>query len=130
MSRAEDATVVSRDDDIKAVKSLSDAYARMTAEMSNVIVGQASVVEQVLLAVFCRGHALLVGVPGLAKTLLVSTLAEMLELSFKRVQFTPDLMPSDITGTEVLEEDKTTGKRIFKFVKGPLLANKIGSSNV
>jgi MoxR-like ATPase len=90
-----------------------------------VIVGQQQVIEEVLMAIFCRGHVLLVGVPGVAKTLLVSTLARVLDLGFKRIQFTPDLMPSDITGTDVLEEDHTTGKRVFRFVEGPLFTNMV-----
>jgi MoxR-like ATPase len=110
-------------DDLAAVKRLSDSYQHLRESIGKVIVGQDEVVEQVLIAVFCRGHALLVGVPGLAKTLLVSTLAQALKLTFKRVQFTPDLMPSDITGTDVLEEDRTTGKRVFRFVHGPLFTN-------
>jgi MoxR-like ATPase len=97
----------------------------MTGQLSRVIVGQQRVIEEVLIAVFCRGHVLLVGVPGLAKTLLVSTIARVLDLSFKRIQFTPDLMPSDITGTDVLEEDHTTGKRAFRFVHGPIFANMV-----
>jgi MoxR-like ATPase len=88
-------------------------------------VGQEQVVEQVLMAIFCRGHALLVGVPGLAKTLLVSTVAKALDLSFKRIQFTPDLMPADITGTDVLEVDQETGRRSFRFLEGPIFANMI-----
>ncbi len=112
-------------EDIQMVKSLGAAYGKLTEQISRVIVGQQSVIEQVLVAVFCRGHALLVGVPGLAKTLLVSTIARVLHLSFKRIQFTPDLMPSDITGTDVLEEDRTTGRRVFRFVRGPLFANMI-----
>ena len=112
-------------DDLEAVRSLGAAYRRMTEQLARVIVGQEKVIEQVLVAMFCQGHALLVGVPGLAKTLIVRTLSQVLHLSFKRVQFTPDLMPSDITGTEVLEEDRTTGKRIFKFVRGPLFANMV-----
>ncbi len=112
-------------DDVQAVKALSDAYAEMTDNISRVVVGQNDVVEQVLVSMFCRGHGLLVGVPGLAKTLLVQTLANLLHLSFKRIQFTPDLMPSDITGTDVLEEDRTTGKRVFRFVHGPLFANMV-----
>jgi len=115
----------SGDSDIQAVKHPNDAYAKMTEMLSRVIVGQNDVIEQMLIAMFCRGHALLVGVPGLAKTLLVSTTAEVLHLSFKRIQFTPDLMPSDITGTDVLEEDRTTGKRVFRFVHGPLFSNMI-----
>jgi MoxR-like ATPase len=112
-------------DDLEAVKALNAAYKKMCEQLARVIVGQNDVIEQVLVAVFCRGHALLVGVPGLAKTLLVSTTSRLLHLSFKRIQFTPDLMPSDITGTDVLEEDRTTGKRIFRFVHGPLFANMI-----
>ena len=112
-------------EDIQMVKALNAAYEKLTGQISRVIVGQKKVIEEVLVAVFCRGHGLLVGVPGLAKTLLVSTIARVLQLSFKRIQFTPDLMPSDITGTDVLEEDRTTGRRVFRFVRGPLFANMI-----
>jgi MoxR-like ATPase len=112
-------------DDIQRVKALNDAYKKMTEQLSRVIVGQQEVIEEVMIAIFCRGHVLLVGVPGLAKTLLVSTIARVLHLSFKRIQFTPDLMPSDITGTDVLEEDHTTGKRAFRFVNGPIFANMV-----
>jgi MoxR-like ATPase len=112
-------------DDLAAVKALNAAYKRMTEQLSHAIVGQNEVIEQVLVAVFCRGHALLVGVPGLAKTLLVSTISRLLHLSFKRIQFTPDLMPADITGTDVLEEDRTTGKRVFRFLHGPIFSNMI-----
>ncbi len=109
--------------DVEAVEQFAMAY-RMTCEqLGKVIVGQQEVIEQVLTAMFCQGHVLLVGVPGLAKTLLVKTISDVLELEFKRVQFTPDLMPSDITGTDVLEEDRTTGRRQFRFVRGPLFAN-------
>ena len=111
--------------DTEAVKQLQAAYAGMREQLAKVIVGQSDVIEQLLIAIFCRGHALLVGVPGLAKTLLVSTVSRVLDLSFKRIQFTPDLMPSDITGTEVLEEDHTTGRRIFRFVHGPIFANMV-----
>jgi MoxR-like ATPase len=111
--------------DLEAVQGLAATYKSMIDQLSRVIVGQREVLEQVLVAIFCRGHALLVGVPGLAKTLMISTVARTLDLSFKRIQFTPDLMPSDITGTEVLEEDRTTGKRIFRFVHGPLFANMV-----
>jgi len=111
--------------DIEAVKHLNEAYRKMTDMLGRVIVGQVEVIEQVLVAMFCQGHALLVGVPGLAKTLLIRTISEVLHLSFKRIQFTPDLMPSDITGTDVLEEDRTTGRRAFRFVHGPLFANMI-----
>ncbi|HZN69740.1 MAG TPA: MoxR family ATPase [Tepidisphaeraceae bacterium] len=109
--------------DLAAVEELATAFQTMRQELGKVIVGQEQVVEQVLTAMFCQGHVLLVGVPGLAKTLLVRTISDVLHLSFKRIQFTPDLMPSDITGTEVLEEDRTTGKRVFRFVKGPLFTN-------
>jgi MoxR-like ATPase len=97
----------------------------MKEEIGRVIVGQETVIEQVLMAVFCRGHALLVGVPGLAKTMLVSTLAQALDLSFRRIQFTPDLMPADITGTDVLEVDPETGRRGFRFVDGPIFTNML-----
>jgi len=116
---------ISQTDDLEAVKSLNVAYKQMTEQLSRAIVGQSAVIEQVLVAVFCRGHALLVGVPGLAKTLLVSTISRLLHLTFKRIQFTPDLMPADITGTDVLEEDRTTGKRIFRFVHGPIFSNML-----
>ena len=112
-------------DDKEAVEKLHSVYGQMKEELSQVIVGQEEVVEQVLMAIFCRGHALLVGVPGLAKTLLVSTVAQAVDLSFKRIQFTPDLMPADITGTDVLEMDKETGRRSFRFVEGPVFANMI-----
>jgi MoxR-like ATPase len=112
-------------EDLKAVKALRAAYEHITDQLGRAIVGQSEVIEQVLIAVFCRGHGLLVGVPGLAKTLLVRTLARLLHLEFSRIQFTPDLMPSDITGTDVLEEDRTTGRRVFRFVHGPLFANMI-----
>jgi len=116
---------VRRTDDLETVKALRAAYEKMTDHMARAIVGQQQVIEQILIAVFCRGHGLLVGVPGLAKTLMVRTLARVLDLTFSRVQFTPDLMPSDITGTDVLEEDRTTGKRVFRFVRGPIFGNMI-----
>jgi MoxR-like ATPase len=108
----------------EVVRRLASAYSQMTDEIGKVIVGQAEVVEQLLMALFSRGHCLLVGVPGLAKTLLVSTVARILHLSFKRVQFTPDLMPADITGTDILQDDET-GRRRFVFLKGPIFANMI-----
>ncbi len=111
--------------DKEAVEHLHAAYGRMKEEIARVIVGQEQVVEQTLMAIFCRGHALLVGVPGLAKTLLVSTLARALDLGFKRIQFTPDLMPADITGTDVLEVDPETGRRGFRFVHGPIFSNLV-----
>jgi MoxR-like ATPase len=109
--------------DMEAVKQLKEAYEALKAEVANIIVGQDKVVEEVLIAVFSRGHCLLEGVPGLAKTLMISSLAKCLDLSFKRIQFTPDLMPSDITGTEVIQDDKTTGERVFRFIKGPIFCN-------
>ncbi|HTW94627.1 MAG TPA: MoxR family ATPase [Tepidisphaeraceae bacterium] len=112
-------------DELAAVEKLQQGYRSLRAEVGKIIVGQEAVVEELLIALFCRGHALLVGVPGLAKTLLISTLSKTLGLSFSRIQFTPDLMPSDITGTEVIEEDKTTGGRAMRFVRGPVFANVI-----
>jgi MoxR-like ATPase len=112
-------------DEMAAVERLQRAYHDMRSELGKVIVGQEAVIEELLIALFCRGHALLVGVPGLAKTLLISTLSKTLGLSFNRIQFTPDLMPSDITGTEVIEEDRTTGTRTMRFVRGPIFANVI-----
>jgi MoxR-like ATPase len=112
-------------DDLAAVERCKTAYQRIRKEIGEVIVGQSDVVEQVLVAIFARGHALLEGVPGLAKTLLVSSLAEATHLSFKRIQFTPDLMPSDVTGTQVIQEDQETRVRKYKFLAGPLFANMI-----
>jgi len=111
--------------DLSAIERLNDGYRRISREMNKAIVGQQRVLEELLIAVFARGHCLLVGVPGLAKTLMIRTLADALNLSFSRIQFTPDLMPSDITGTEVLQEDKATGQRVFKFLHGPLFSNVI-----
>ena len=112
-------------EELASVEQLQKAYHNLKVELGKVIVGQEAVIEELLIALFCRGHTLLVGVPGLAKTLLVSTLARTLGLSFNRIQFTPDLMPSDITGTEVFEEDKATGTRSMRFVRGPVFANVI-----
>ena len=111
--------------DLEAVKHLNEGYQTIRRQMAKVIVGQERVVEELLVTVFCRGHCLMVGVPGLAKTLMVSTLAQCLNLSFHRIQFTPDLMPSDITGTEVIQENKTTGERELRFISGPIFANVI-----
>ncbi|MEX0887358.1 MAG: MoxR family ATPase [Phycisphaeraceae bacterium] len=105
--------------------TVRDASRQLHDQVSRVVVGQQDVIEQVCIALFTRGHALLVGVPGLAKTLLVSTIARTLSLQFNRIQFTPDLMPSDITGTEVFDEDRTTGRRQMRFVPGPVFANVI-----
>ena len=110
-------------DEVKALEKLSEAYKSVRGELSKVIVGQNEVIEQLMIAIFARGHCLLEGVPGLAKTLMISTLARTLNLDFSRIQFTPDLMPSDIVGTEVIQEDKTTGSREFKFLKGPVFSN-------
>ena len=112
-------------DDRAAIERLKKAHEQIRTEIHKVIVGQEEVVEELLLAIFSRGHAILEGVPGLAKTLLVSTLARALSLSFNRIQFTPDLMPADITGTEVIQEDKATGSREFKFLSGPVFAHVI-----
>ncbi len=112
-----------RELEAQAIKGLAAAYARMREEIGKVIVGQREVVDQLLISLFSRGHCLLVGVPGLAKTLLVSTIARILRLSFRRIQFTPDLMPSDITGTDVLQDDPETGRRTFRFMQGPLFTN-------
>jgi MoxR-like ATPase len=109
----------------QAVRDLAAAYQQMTEQIGKVIVGQKEVVEQLLMALFSRGHCLLVGVPGLAKTLLVSTVARILHLSFKRIQFTPDLMPADITGTDILQDDPDTGRRQFVFLHGPVFANMV-----
>ncbi len=109
--------------DLQSLKQLESAWKQIRTELSRVIVGQQEVVEQLLIAIFSQGHCLLEGVPGLAKTLMVSTLARTLQLDFNRIQFTPDLMPSDIVGTEVIQEDKTTGKREFRFLPGPVFAN-------
>ncbi len=113
------------DKDVQAVEQLKASSAKIKAELAKVIVGQEEVVEQALISIFTRSHALLVGVPGLAKTLLISTLAQTLHLSFKRIQFTPDLMPSDITGTEIIYQDPHTNQREFRFLKGPIFANII-----
>src|ERR1041385_1317284 len=107
-------------DDLAAVERCRAAYGRVRDELAKVIIGQSDVIEQVLIAMFAGGHALLEGVPGLAKTLLISSLAKSLHLTFKRIQFTPDLMPSDVTGTEVIQEDPETRLREFRFLPGPI----------
>lgn len=112
-----------RDDDLASVEQIHQAYQRITTEMSQIIVGQDTVIRQLLVSLFAGGHCLLVGVPGLAKTLMIRTLANALNLKFNRIQFTPDLMPSDITGTEVIYEDKASGERNFRFIRGPVFAN-------
>ena len=111
--------------DVKLVKKLVEGRASVLEQLSNVIVGQKEVTDEFLISIFAKGHCLIVGVPGLAKTLLISTLSRIFDLQFSRIQFTPDLMPSDITGTEVIQENVSTGERTFKFIKGPVFANII-----
>ncbi len=111
--------------DSAAINKLADARQRILDQLSQVIVGQSQVIEELLISLFSRGHCLLEGVPGLAKTLMISTLARTLSLSFSRIQFTPDLMPADITGTDVIEENKSTGMREFRFLEGPLFSNVV-----
>ncbi len=122
-SKRHTASASARLSDAEAARALADAYSLLRAEIGKVVVGQHDVVDQLLIALFSRGHCLLVGVPGLAKTLLVSTIASILQLDFRRIQFTPDLMPSDITGTDVLDDDPETRRRVFHFLPGPLFAN-------
>jgi len=111
------------DVDVEALERLGQARQTLRDQIGKVIVGQQAVVDDLLTAIFARGHCLMVGVPGLAKTLMVQTIARAVDLEFNRIQFTPDLMPADITGTEVIEQDRTTGERVFRFVKGPVFAN-------
>jgi MoxR-like ATPase len=118
-------TVNASASDLETVDTLRQARERILGELRKVIVGQDAVVDLLLTALFANGHVLLVGVPGLAKTLLVSSLARVLDLEFNRIQFTPDLMPSDITGTDVLEEDHATGRRVTRFIRGPVFANVV-----
>jgi MoxR-like ATPase len=113
------------ENDRAAIAKLKAAYDSIRTELGRVIIGQDKVVDELLISIFARGHCILEGVPGLAKTLLISTLARTLSLSFSRIQFTPDLMPSDITGTEVIQENKTTGQRELKFINGPIFANVV-----
>jgi MoxR-like ATPase len=109
--------------DLEAIRKLGEARKKLKQEIAKVIIGQESIVDDLLTAIFARGHCLMIGVPGLAKTLMVRTIARAIDLQFNRIQFTPDLMPSDITGTEIIEEDRTTGGRQFRFVRGPVFAN-------
>jgi MoxR-like ATPase len=113
------------DDDTQAIARLSESYRHLRQELGKAVVGQHDVIDQLLTALFAGGHCLLVGVPGLAKTLLVRTLAETLSLEFNRIQFTPDLMPADITGTEVIQHDRESGDRLFRFLPGPVFANVV-----
>jgi MoxR-like ATPase len=117
------ATPIDRDEDVELLERLVDVRRSLEQEIARRVVGQAEIVAGLLTAILADGHALLVGVPGLAKTLLVSTLADALDLEFSRIQFTPDLLPADITGTEVLEEERATGKRVFRFLRGPIFGN-------
>jgi MoxR-like ATPase len=114
-----------KDDDLQLLEQLASGYSRLLDQVGRRIIGQREILDGILTAILSRGHALLVGVPGLAKTMMISTMAEALDLVFSRIQFTPDLMPGDITGTEILEEDLTTGKRAFRFVQGPVFANVV-----
>jgi MoxR-like ATPase len=117
--------VTKENSDVESVQQLAHSYKDLCNEIAKVIVGQTSVIEHLLISLLSRGHCLLIGVPGLAKTLLIKTLAESIDLKFSRIQFTPDLMPSDITGTEIIEENVTTRSKAFKFVRGPVFANII-----
>lgn len=112
-------------DDVRVLEELREAKERIEKEISKVIIGQKKVIEELLTVLISGGHCLIIGVPGLAKTLLVNTLAQVLSLKFNRIQFTPDLMPSDITGTDILEVDSETGKRSFRFIRGPIFANVV-----
>lgn len=114
-----------KDTDLESIEFLKKAKQALTQEISQVIVGQQDVIEQLLVALFSKGHCLLIGVPGLAKTLLISTLARILDLKFNRIQFTPDLMPSDIIGTDIIQEDRNTNERNFRFLPGPIFANVV-----
>lgn len=115
----------SQPDSTEIAGQLGNAFERFNREIGKVIVGQKEILEQIFVALLCRGHCLLIGVPGLAKTLLIRTMSDALDLSFSRIQFTPDLMPGDITGTEIVEEERNTGTRVFRFVKGPIFANVV-----
>jgi len=112
------------------VREVAAARKALSAEIGKRIVGQTEVIDQLLVALFARGHCLFVGVPGLAKTMLIQTLSDALALSFGRIQFTPDLMPADITGADVLEEDRATGRRVFRFVRGPIFAHVVLADEV
>jgi len=109
--------------EMETLQKLKQAYSSLKTEIQKIIVGQEKVVDQVLISIFAKGHCLIVGVPGLAKTMLINTISQALSLSFSRIQFTPDLMPADITGTEIILEDKATGNRSYKFLPGPVFSN-------
>src|ERR1700733_6974049 len=125
MTTSQTSTEDLRSDDLEAVRRLKEAFANIKQQLSRIIVGQEEVIEELLISLFSKGHCILEGVPGLAKTLMISTLSRSLSLAFSRIQFTPDLMPADITGTEIIEENRSTGQREFKFLQGPLFANVI-----
>ncbi len=125
MTANQNGSAVETENDMERLRQLREGFDAIRNELKNVVIGQEAVVEELLIAIFARGHCILVGVPGLAKTLLVSTLSQILDLSFKRIQFTPDLMPADITGTEIIQEDPITRERKFVFLRGPLFANMI-----
>ena len=119
------AKTMTKENDLEILNQLTKSHRKIKKEISKVIIGQNKIIDELLISLLSRGHCLLIGVPGLAKTLLISTVAQVLDLKFSRIQFTPDLMPSDITGTELIEDDLSTGKKSFKFVKGPVFANII-----
>ena len=125
MPRLSDTSTTGRIDeqDLKAADQLKEVYGKLRQELSRTIIGQSEVLKQVLIALFCQGHCVLEGVPGVAKTLMISSIADLFSLKFSRIQFTPDLMPSDITGTEILDEEEGTGRRRMRFVKGPIFGN-------
>lgn len=125
MSKFSESANVMDDQDVEAIARLRATCDQLRQEIARVIIGQDDVVTKLLICLFCRGHALLMGVPGLAKTLLVHTISDLMQLRFSRIQFTPDLMPSDITGTEILQESEIPGRRVFEFVKGPIFANVV-----
>lgn len=112
-----------QDRDLQTIEEMKNAHKKIIQQIGKIIIGQRRIIDELLISLFSQGHCLLIGVPGLAKTLLISTLSRILNLKFSRIQFTPDLMPSDITGTEILEEDRTSGKKAFRFIKGPVFAN-------
>jgi len=113
------------ENDVQLAETIQQAFNTIRKELNRVIVGQEEILEQLITALLARGHCLLIGVPGLAKTLIIRSLGQILDLNFSRIQFTPDLMPSDITGTEILEEDRSTGQKVFKYIRGPVFANLI-----
>lgn len=120
-----DKNTIESNTDVQLAETINKAFNTIKSELAKVIIGQDDIIEQLLISLFARGHCLLIGVPGLAKTLLIRTIGQILDLKFSRIQFTPDLMPSDITGTEILEEDRSTGQKVYKFIRGPVFSNII-----